>query len=54
MLLEEKRSEIGKYASEIRVVAAARHFSHELSKPPNKSTRYGAIFTIIMRKVQRL
>ena len=37
MLSEEKRLEIGKYASEIRVVAAARHFSHELSKPLNKS-----------------
>ena len=32
-LSEEKRAEIGKYASEIGVVAAARHFSREVSKP---------------------
>ena len=37
-VLEEKRAEIGKYASEIGVVAAARYFSHELSKPLNEST----------------
>ena len=34
-LSEEKRAE---YASEIGVVAAARHFSRELSKPLNEST----------------
>ena len=37
-LSEEKRAEIGKYTSEIGVVAAARHFSRELSKPLNEST----------------
>ena len=38
MLSEEKREEIGKYASEMGVVAAARHFSRELSKLLNEST----------------
>ena len=42
ILSEEKREEIGKYASEIGVIAAARHFLRELSKLLN------------MRKVQRL
>ena len=35
---EEKRAEIGKYVSEIGVVAASTHFSRELSKPLNEST----------------
>ena len=41
--------EIGKYASEIGVVAAARHFSREVSKPrvvlmTHTCRKYSAIF----------